>query len=97
MPGYEENQAREAVAASFSYAETLRRLDLCPTGGNTSLLKTWLERWAIDTSHFDMRARRSDRVRTAQPLTEILVERSTYARSNLRARLYAEGLKVPVC
>src|SRR5436190_22696055 len=44
-----------------------------------------------------MRARRSDRVQAAKPLAEILVEGSTYARSNLKARLYAEGLKTPVC
>jgi len=97
VPRYTEIEAREAVAASFSYAEALRRLALCPTGGNASLLKKWLARWAIDASHFDMRARRSDRVQAAKPLAEILVEGSTYARSNLKARLYAEGLKTPVC
>jgi hypothetical protein len=44
-----------------------------------------------------MRAARSDRAPAAKPLDEILIERSTYARSNLKARLYAEGLKTPVC
>jgi hypothetical protein len=97
VPRYDEHQAREAVAASFSYAETLRRLELCPTGGNTTLLKKWLERWVVDTAHFDMRARRSEGVRAARPLAEILVEASSYARSNLKARLYAEGLKLPIC
>jgi HNH endonuclease len=97
VPAYTESQAREAVEASFSYAETLRRLDLCPAGGNTSLLKKWLGRWDIDTSHFDMRAGRPAVIRAARPLEEILVEHSTYARANLKPRLYAEGLKVPIC
>lgn len=98
VPAYTESQAREAVAASFSYAETLRRLDLCPAGGNTSLLKKWLDRWDVDTGHFDMRAGRpAVVVRAARPLADVLVEHSTYARSNLKTRLYAEGLKVPLC
>ena len=31
---YTEQELREAVASSFSWAETLRRLGYCPTGGN---------------------------------------------------------------
>jgi len=39
-----------------------------------------------------------DRVRPAKiPLSKILVESSTYSRSNLKQRLYEEGLKEPVC
>jgi transposase-like protein len=97
VPAYSESQARETVAASFSYAETLRRLSLCPAGGNAALLKAWLARWDVDTSHFDARQGRSNRTRVAIPLVEVLVEHSTYARSNLKARLYAEGIKSPVC
>lgn len=96
MASYSEEDLRAAVAASFSHAQVLRLLGLGPTGGNTASLKQWLVRWAIPTDHFDPRAHRSPS-RTAKPLEAILVEGSSYARSNLKARLYKEGLKTPVC
>jgi hypothetical protein len=96
VPAYSESEARDAVAASFNYAETLRRLGLCPTGGNAALLKSWLGRWDVDASHFDARQRGFDSARVAIPLADVLVEHSSYARSNLKARLYAEGIKPPV-
>jgi transposase-like protein len=98
VPRYTEDQAREAVAASFSYAETLRRLELCATGGNRRTLRLWVNRWGLDTSHFDPNiARRASLRRPTRPLDEILVEHSTYSRNHLKDRLYLGGLKSPVC
>jgi len=96
VPSYSEDDVRAAVAQSQSHAQVLRVLDLCPTGGNTAHLKRWLAHWQISTEHFDARALRSP-TPVATPLGEILVERSTYARGNLKARLYAEGVKAPRC
>lgn len=96
VPSYSESEAREAVAAASNHSAALRLLGLCPTGGSTAVLKQWLVRWRISTEHFEPRAHRAP-PRTAKPLDEILVEGSTYARSNLKARLYREGLKIPVC
>ena len=94
-----KHEARAAVAASFSYAETLRRLGLCPTGGNCgAAARNGSTRWGIDTDALRRAQRRAQpRLAPRRPLAEILVEGSTYARSNLKARLYAEGLKAPVC
>jgi hypothetical protein len=91
---YTEAQAREAIAASKSWAEALRRLDYCPSGGNPRTLKKRAAQWGISSDHFVSRgAPRRARI----PLEEILVRNSTYSRSNLKQRLYDAGLKEPVC
>jgi len=95
---YTVQEARCALAASFSYAETLRRLGLCPAGGNWLTLQRWDKRWCISTEHFDRNASSAARLRAnARPLAEILVEGSPYSRSSLKKRLWAEGLKPRSC
>lgn len=98
-PRFSEAEARAAIAASRSWTEALRRLGYCPTGANPRTLKTWAERWKISTDHFDPYAASLAGLRRGpkRPLTEILIEGSTYSRSNLKQRLYEEGLKTPVC
>jgi transposase-like protein len=98
VPRYSEEEARAAVAQSLSYAETLRMLGLCGTGGNWRTLRIWIERWDIETEHFDPRAaQRRGLQRRPQPLTEILVEGSSYSRNHLKERLYREGRKARRC
>ena len=96
---YTEAEAREAIAASRSWAEALRRLGYCHTGGNPRTLKKRAEAWGISTAHFDAHAasREALRRRPKTPLAEILVEGSTYSRSSLKQRLYAGDLKQPIC
>jgi HNH endonuclease len=100
-PAFSEKQARAAIAASLSWAEALRRLDYCPSGGNPATLKRWAETWGISTEHFDPHAaslaglRRHGRRR--RPLREVLTEDSTINRGALKERLYEEGLKERAC
>src|ERR687896_1839121 len=96
--GFTEQQAREAIAASKSWAESLRRLGMCHTGANPKTLKKYAAIWGIPTDHFDPYAGVMEKIRKPkQALSEILVEGSTYSRSNLKPRLYREGLKDPIC
>jgi hypothetical protein len=102
MPGrpisYTEGEARTAIAASRSWAESLRHLGLCPTGGAWRVLKNYAEIWQISTDHFDAEAVRVENLRKGRrPLSEILVEKSTYSRNHLKTRLFAAGLKKPQC
>jgi hypothetical protein len=54
---YSEAEAREAIAASKSYSEALRRLGMRAAGGNHRTLRKYVERiWRIPTDHFDPHA-----------------------------------------
>ena len=95
---YSDDQVVEAVAASRSWAESLRRLDVCPTGGNWRTLKRRATELGLSTEHFDPYAVSRERASaSAKPLEEILVEGSTYSRASLKRRLYASGLKARRC
>ena len=100
-PSYTEQEAREAVAASRSIHEALRRLGICNSGGSHPVLMKWIERWGIPTDHFDPDAVRNEALASGRagprPLTEILVKGSTYPRGHLKRRLYDEGLKQRSC
>jgi len=99
MPRYSEAKAREAIAASLSWAQALRHLGMCPTGNNHVTIKRYArDVWLISTDHFDPDAARDAAIRTRpKPLSEILVDGSAYSRSSLKQRLYVEGIKTPSC
>jgi hypothetical protein len=98
LPSYTEDEARTAIAASKSWAESLRRLGLCSTGGAWRVLKKYAEVWEISTDHFDPDASRLANLKRRQrPLSEVLVRNSSYPRKNVKRRLLAEGLKGPRC
>ncbi|HEY1357518.1 MAG TPA: hypothetical protein VGF21_04355 [Thermoleophilaceae bacterium] len=86
------------MSASYSWAETLRRLGYCPTGGNWRTLKKRVAALGIRTDHFDPYETSRRRARsTRTPLAEVLVEGSTYSRGHLKRRLFDEGLKERRC
>jgi hypothetical protein len=97
-PRYGRDEAAKAVAASKSWSEALRRLKMCPSGGNWRTLKKYAELWELDSSHFQpwLEVEKSLGA-TKKPLEQVLVRGSTYSRTNLKARLYEEGLKTPTC
>ncbi|MDQ3759409.1 MAG: HNH endonuclease [Actinomycetota bacterium] len=95
---YTEEEAREAISTSRSWAEALRKLGMCHSGGNWKLLRDRAQAWGISADHFDPYARgREVAKQRRRALDEILVENSTYSRFALKERLYAEGLKKRRC
>jgi hypothetical protein len=97
-PTYSEDQAREAVARSTSYAQALRSMGMCASGGGTATLQKWVRRWGISTDHFDPYAnQRGPRTNRRRSLEEVMVENSTFNRGHLKKRLYDEGFKEPRC
>ena len=97
-PHYSEAEAREAIAASLSCAEALRRLGMCSTGGSSRILRKYAAPWGISIDHWDPYAAvRGQGARRRQPIEEILVESSPFSRNHLKNRLYREGFKDPIC
>jgi hypothetical protein len=95
VPRYAEEELREVVARSTSLSQVLRHFGLRVAGGNFRQLRRWLERWNISIDHFTLEWPMPPRER--KPLSEILVENSTYSRGHLKRRLYEEGLKERRC
>ena len=91
---YTEEQAREAIAVSLSWAESLRRLGLCPTGGAWKVLKKYAALWEIPTDHFERNGRPPVHGR---PLESLLVEHSPVRGTKLKEKLYRAGLKTREC
>jgi hypothetical protein len=95
---FTEPMLRSAVAESRSYSDALRRLGLRPAGGNHRTIKKYVAMWGISTAHFDPHGASIEHLgRPRLPLSEILVEGSTYHRGHLKDRLFAEGIKQPRC
>jgi hypothetical protein len=87
-----------AIAASRSWAEALRRLGYCQSGGNWKTLQKRVAELGLSTVHFDPYAASREALRSQPiPLEEILVPGSTYNRTALKRRLYEAGLKTPRC
>jgi hypothetical protein len=100
-PSFSQQELRQAVSDSRSWAETARKMGRCPTGNGRLTIRKWVEEWGIDTSHFDPHAAAIEGLakaaRRAKPLADILVPNSSYSRYALKQRLYDEGLKLPIC
>lgn len=84
--------------ASRSWAEALRRLGMCHSGGAHLILRKYVALWEIPTDHFDPYAASRGRGFVRRPPTRgDLGGNSTFSWVQLKARLYEAGLKEPVC
>ncbi len=91
----------EAVAASCSLAEVMRRLGYQPSGGIHRMLVGHIKRLGLDNSHFTGQGWGRGRTfagRSVLPLSEVLVTNSPYTNTaRLRRRLIKAGLKERRC
>lgn len=88
-----------AVSTSQSIAQVLRSLGLNATGGNYKSIQIHIERLALSTAHFKGQGWNRGRSNPhGIPLSEILVEGSTYRNtSTLKGRLIKAGMLVDQC
>lgn len=99
---YTIEELSNAIKNSLSIAETCRKLNIRPCGGNYKTLNYLIKENNIDISHFTGKAWNVGiRYRIIKPkieLSEILVENSSFRSSNgLRKRLISEGYKEYKC
>jgi hypothetical protein len=100
-PRFTEDELRAAIAAARSWSQALRLLQYRSAGGNWKTLKKYAELWGISTDHFDAHAASVEGLRrrhkASVPLSDVLVENSTYGRAHVKRRLFAEGMKERRC
>jgi Zn finger protein HypA/HybF involved in hydrogenase expression len=96
-----EEEIRQFVKESFSYAQVLKKLGLKPIGGNYRILKNKIFSLGLDTSHFTgkahLKGKTHDWNNTKIPLEEILTENSSYQTYKLKIRLLKENLIENCC
>jgi len=101
---YKKENFEPIVKKSKSYSEILIGLGMSTHGNSRSTIKKYVKLYDIDISHFETNKEKMIRVNKKlgrlkrRPLSEIMVENSTYTSTNhLKNRLYDEGLKKRIC
>ena len=96
---WSDEDLRAAVAASHSFASTIRKLGLIAAGGNYESVQRRVSELRIDTSHFIAGFTRETRSngRPAFSLEQVLVAGRWTSSHLLKRRLFRAGLKQPRC
>lgn len=100
MYKYPKSKIEELVKSSTSKAQILEKLGLHRNGNNNNMIQKIIDVYDIDITHFDYHRNRTNNINNfvKYKLSDILVENSTYqSSSNLKKRLYKEGLKERKC
>lgn len=95
-----DDQLVEAVKVSSSYRKVLLLLGLIPAGGNYQQVKLRAVALGLDTSHFTGKGWNIGLKfvpKEGAPLETLLVKGSTHQSFSLKKRLFAAGVKKPVC
>jgi hypothetical protein len=93
---YDIDEIENVVKDSISYAEVFRKLNKSKSGDSYKSLKNFINRNDIDTSHFN--PWQNNRVKnTGKPIDFWLQKGSSMGSTNLKEKLYKEGLKERKC
>ena len=98
---YTKELMESAIKDSYSIAEVCRKIGLKPVGSNYKTIKSKIELYNLDISHFTGQAWNKGKnfsEETARlSLDEILQEGVIYCSDTLRKRLIKQGLKKNEC
>lgn len=92
----------KVVKDSKTKTECLKKMGLRAAGGNYKTITKYIEKYQINTEHFDVRQARIEKINRLNsekkiPIKNILTSGSTYNRTQLKQRLYDENLKTRQC
>ncbi len=91
---------KKVVSNSRSFSDILRHFDLAIASGNYKTLKTRLREENIDFHHIPQGLNNNKNRKFSKrliPLTEVMIENSTYSRKNLKKRLLKEKILENKC
>lgn len=95
---YNENEFKEIVKNSHTYKECFDKLGIRAAGSNYKHIKTYIKKYGIDISHFYQYYNNGNRDNKFKiDISDILKENSSYSRTELKKRLYSEGLLKREC
>ncbi|PIZ62752.1 hypothetical protein COY17_02090 [Candidatus Saccharibacteria bacterium CG_4_10_14_0_2_um_filter_52_9] len=95
-----DSELIEAVAMLKSYRSVLMKLRLIPAGGNYDQVKRRINELALSTEHFTGKgwnAGTKYQLKSTVPLEKLLVAGSSVQSYKLKHKLFAKGLKSPIC
>lgn len=90
----EKEILEKIISESKNLTDVLSKLKLRAAGDNYETIKKYINIYGISTSHFLCERHY---FRSKIPTKELLINGSTYNRSNLKERLYKEGIKERKC
>jgi hypothetical protein len=94
---YSKEILEKIVNSSNNYSEVTKKLGLQPFYGNRQTVKKYINLFEISTNHFRLTGKSVGHQKKIK-LEDILIENSPYLwTSNLKDRLYKEGLKERCC
>lgn len=98
---YTKELMEEAIKDSYSIAEVCKKIGLKPYGSNYKTIKSKIELYNLDISHFTgqgwNKGKRLTNDVSIHSLEDIMKEGIIYSSSLLKARLIKEGLKAEKC
>lgn len=94
---YEEEFFTKIVGESNNLSDIARNLNLKPHYGNRQTIKKYIKLYDLDTSHFCVIYSGNGKNFIKKDLSKILISGSTFNTTNLKNRLYDEGLKERKC
>ena len=94
MSKWSKENIENIVSTSTCASEVLKKLNICVGGDNWKTLEKYIKLYEINTSHFK---KVSGGKKNKKSLDEILIQDSSYSRTELKKRLYKDGLLEKKC